>query len=235
MSNKNHCETLAKRLTENLNSETFLINEKFYNGSKSKTTPSGWLYVTDSNEPNHVRYILGEPKEHNALLIGLNPNNGIPQKTDSSMQYAVEKILRSKPKYQDIGWIVINLYPWRSKAVPGTFEYLSEEYYQHNLEVIRSLKEACHGTRTLDLIWAAWGDSIELSSYFVFTMMSIIHEFGGEEWEDKWKSSGELTKKGHPVHPSYLSRKRCNKRPFKRFDIANYVNLMKRRYPNIAL
>lgn len=59
----------------------------------SAETPYGWIYVGD----DRIRYLLGEPKEKNILVFGINPRTATPLHLDPTLkrvkQYAKTKML----------------------------------------------------------------------------------------------------------------------------------------------
>ena len=106
-----------------------------------------------------------------------------------------------------------NLYPLRSTDPNALPEIESEDLVIRNMKAIHELAQ----TEKTPVFWAAWGGDITIRPYLGIAlklMAEMVNEINGT-----WVHYGELTKYGHPRHPSRLSYSWA----FSEFDISTYV------------
>ena len=157
--------------------------------------PAGWIYLGDQN---NERYILGEPKEKNILVIGVNPGMSLPGEkrvTTRKVTAIIEQCFGA-----NYGWIMVNLHPQRNsdpkKITPN------DTMTQNNLQVIKYVVEKF----AIKKIWCAWGNAIDkVGNGFLHTSLeniyNMISELAGNR---EWYHYGELTKRGNPRHPRFV-------------------------------
>lgn len=163
----------------------------------SPDTPDGWLYVGDE----HTRYLLGEPKSENILIFGINPSTAKPLSPDPTIK-KVKAICANQ--VGDYGWIMANLCPIRAtkpEDLPKTYNKLLSA---NNIHILMHLLS----TYSVEKIWAAWGDIIEIRDYLVEELLRISKalEENRKYNEILWYRTGALTKRGNPRHPLYLPK-----------------------------
>lgn len=199
--------TITENFTEALgnHANNFVVNGRFWGNN---LTPESWLYVTDSENEDGIRYVLGQPRNENILIIGINPNDGVPEKPDCSLCKAVCNLRRNE-SYSGLGWITVNLYPERYPD-PKKFDSFRKKYFVRNLKAVRAVRDCFD----ISFVWAAWGDSIEINKCYIASMRSIVDSLGNINWVH----NDELTKKGNPRH-FYCA---CADL-FRKFDIIRYV------------
>lgn len=202
--------TITENFTEALgnHANNFVVNGRFWGNN---LTPESWLYVTDSENEDGIRYVLGQPRNENILIIGINPNDGVPEKPDCSLCKAVCNLRRNE-SYSGLGWITVNLYPERYPN-PQKFDSFRKKYFVRNLKAVRAVRD-CFDIR---FVWAAWGDSIEFSKCYFVSMKFIAASLRNIHWQH----DGKLTKKGNPRH----FRVTCAD-SFRDFDTSSYITKM---------
>lgn len=173
------------------------------------------LYCT--NEEKTARFVLGEDGKNPLVCIGVNPSKATPFDYDQTMRTL--KIVSESLDYNGEkfdGYIMINLYPQRSKY-PSDLDLRSQiDLVHQNIELIKK----CLKNRDLT-IWAAWGTSIEKRSYLKEQLIVINTVLESENC--CWVKRGPLSKNGHPHHPLYVSRTA----QFEAFDVKEYLNNIK--------
>lgn len=110
-------------------------------------------------ENDDKRFIIGKTGKRNLLCIGVNPNTANSDSLDQTSQN-VERIAQNNGFD---GWILINLYPKRTKKVSLLDIYADDELLWENINTIRTFLT----TTKLDLktVWLAWGNDIEQRDY----------------------------------------------------------------------
>ena len=166
------------------------------------------LYIC--NDSNTARFILGEVNIGKPLLcIGLNPSTATIDKADTTISKV--KVFAKSLGYD--GWVMFNLYPQRSTNPNNLDNEYNQELHDTNLMHIRSVIDQYRP----DKIWACWGNIIDKRKYLV-DLLSEIRNVCAEN-DVEFINIGELTKAGHPRHPSrlpYISEPKV-------FDIVSYL------------
>ena len=164
---------------------------------------NGWIYLGNEFE----RYVLGEPKQENLLIFGVNPSTATPKNPDATMT-KILKIISKTAELKNCGYIMMNLNPQRTPKP----EELEENAHRtaNNLDVLDFV------IKNFDIkkIWCAWGTSIDKKNFLKFSLDQIKTKLS----DYNWIHYGDLTKKGHPRHPLYtpLNAK------FSKFSMDNY-------------
>lgn len=166
--------------------------------------PAGWIYLGNDYE----RYVLGQPKERNILVLGVNPSTAKPGDDDPTIRN-VRRIAENKG-YD--GWIMVNIHPQRTPYPEKMKE--KNVWSENNPKVIKAVIRDFH----IRAIWCAWGNMIDMSGKkFLYNSLARIYEVLGEN--ALWYSYGNLTKDGNPRHPLYMPLTH----EFHDFDVREYL------------
>lgn len=141
------------------------------------------------------RFVIGKPGKRNLLCVGINPNTADGQRLDPTSRN-VEKIALNNG-YD--GWILVNLYPRRTKKVSFLEREPDKTLFGQNLKLIQSM--VSKNQFGFDRVWLAWGNDIDSlnqpylkeSAYHLCTML--------RELNLDFVSAG-INISGHPTHPS---------------------------------
>lgn len=171
---------------------------------------SNWIYYG-------ARYFLGQPKNNNLLIFGINPSTATPNKLDSTMNHILT-ILADSKDFSDLGWIMMNIYP---QVTPHPEDLkLNKEIMHENFEQIEYILK----NFKIENVWCAWGDSIDnLQKDFLKDSLKNIYEILAK-YNLKFWCYGGTTQKNNPIHPLYTKRKPLDYE-FEEFYIKNYLAL----------
>lgn len=138
------------------------------------------------------RFLLGVKGNKPLYVIGVNPSTADDRKPDRT----ISKVRGFESRYGYNGFVMLNLYAQRT-PYPHTLHNeldlnLHEENMKHILSKIKSEQEVS--------ILAAWGEPILVRSYLKEHLHDLVIKTDG--FNIKWLKIGELTKSGHPRHPS---------------------------------
>jgi hypothetical protein len=161
------------------------------------------------NEDDSVRFILGKDGINKLFVVGLNPSTA--NKEESDITVAKVETVAKNNGYD--GFVMVNLYPQRSTNPNRLPEKGDDGLIIKNIEIIEALAK----NQNMPVFWAAWGNGIVTRSYLIKALNVLtrkIRPLGAE-----WVHYGELTKYGHPKHPSRLSYSWV----FSDFDVVSYV------------
>ena len=166
--------------------------------------PAGWIYLGNDSE----RYVLGQPRERNILVLGVNPSTAKPGDDDPTIRN-VRRIAENKGFD---GWIMMNLHPQRTPH-PEEMEEKAV-WSENNSMVIKAVMRKFQ----INSVWCAWGNMIDIpGKRFLYDALANIYDVLGESV--KWYSFGKLTKHGNPRHPLYMSLNH----EFQEFDVRGYL------------
>ncbi len=171
---------------------------------------NNWIYY--NTKDNQARFILGEKGEKTLICMGINPSTATPSQLDSTL-----KIVRRFSK--DLGydsWIMLNIYSQRATNPNNLDTKINEFYHEENLKYIEQVLK----DRNCD-VWAAWGTLIGKRNYLVNCLVDIYYI--SKKHSVDWYTIGKKSKKGHPHHPLYLSKKL----KLDEFNITNYLKTQK--------
>lgn len=166
----------------------------------------------DITKNNDCRFTLGTEGIKTLFVIGLNPSTANDKKADLT----ITKIMGFAEQNNFDSFIMLNLYPERT-AHPNKLQLqLDDKLHKENIEhIVRILSSKNKAT-----ILAAWGEKIHLRQY-LSGCLNDIYKFANK-YDSVWLKIGNLTKSGHPRHPSRVSYS-CE---LTSFDITNYINLL---------
>lgn len=166
------------------------------------------IYLASDN--NRQRFLLGREGSRMLLVLGLNPSTADQFSSDITAS-KVEKIAEQAGFS---GFVICNLYPCRCtdpQALP------KRQQRAQSLANIAAINKAA-GMLPIAGVWAAWGQNIELRPYLRANCQAIHAALAGRDLP--WFHYGELSKAGHPRHPS----RAAYGWELKPFAIERYVN-----------
>jgi len=152
------------------------------------------LYKT--NEADTARYVMGVYHKHPLIAIGVNPSQATLQKPDMT----VSKVKKFALQLGFDGYIMLNVYPQRATAPDSLHRKKFAPWAAKNL---RTIADVLAGTAPRPVLWAAWGNLIETRPYLGQCLRDIYQL--AAQYDPQWIRLGELTRKGHPRHPSRMS------------------------------
>lgn len=173
---------------------------------KRDDIPQGWIYLGDEKE----RYILGQPGKRNMLVFGINPSTATPG--ENHIDPTIRKVRKLLAEAGYDGWIMANIYPFRSTDPKGLPKQVDRAMQEKNIKVLKALLHAYR----IDAVWAAWGDIIDTRCYLGEILYDIQEELTGDF---EWYYRGKKTRNGNPRHPLYME----SGEPFKWFPVADYA------------
>jgi hypothetical protein len=166
-------------------------------------------WVFKYGNENALRFLLGKKGVNPLFVIGLNPSTADHLKLDPTAQSINQVALNSGFD----SWIILNLYPLRSTDPYELPDSMDSQIHQQNLNSIREIIQ----TTGNPVIWAAWGNGIEIRSYMLQCLRDIYRI--SSDYNCSWLSFGDITQKGHPRHPLYLN----SETEPKLFEIEEYL------------
>jgi hypothetical protein len=153
------------------------------------------IKVYETNSDNTARFALGDYETTPLVIFGVNCSTATDEKLDTT----VTKVKRFSEIKGFDGWLMFNLYPQRATKPEDMHLSMRIEWHQKNLAVIEKyLSQIKKST-----IWAAWGQTIEAREYLQNCLADIVRT--AAKFEPRWVHAGELTKSGHPRHPSRMA------------------------------
>lgn len=153
------------------------------------------MYDIYSGEKNDQwRFTLGKSGNRKLFTIGLNPSTASQEKSDTTV--AKVEAVATRAGYD--GFVMLNLYPVRATDFNKLPNQVNIEAFSTNLASI----EAIVKEESDPVIWAAWGENILAREYFFASAVELIARL--KKYNVSWRRFGDLTKSGHPRHPSRL-------------------------------
>lgn len=147
------------------------------------------------------------------MIFGINPSKATPEKLDPT----IKKICKIINATSYDGWIMMNIYP-QVTPHPEKLNFDSQ-MFEKNLEMIELILEKFD----IKNIWCAWGILIDTAGK-IFLRQSLRNITAIlKNFDLKYFRYGELTAKGNPRHPLYVSLQDS----FQYFDIKKYLSLKK--------
>lgn len=148
-----------------------------------------------SNTSDSERYILGKDGNKKIFVIGLNPSTANREKSDTTVSKVEQAALNSG--YD--GFVMANLYPLRSTNPDDLPHTPNPKAITKNIaEIMKYAHEDPN-----PIFWAAWGVGISIRHYLLESLVCLHSEITKNN--GTWQCYGDLTKFGHPKHPSRLS------------------------------
>ena len=166
-----------------------------------------WCYENDDN--NKIRYILGENGKTPIFCIGINPSTAEPNHLDRTVNRV--RVISIKNNFD--GWFMLNIYPQRATNPDELDHCCKSKNHKKNIDFIDEYLIKYDKP----VIWAAWGILIEKRPYLFDCLRDIFNI--AKEYNSKWITFGNITKKSHPRHPLYLP---INSKKLD-FDILSYI------------
>jgi serine/threonine protein phosphatase 1 len=143
------------------------------------------------------------------VFFGINPSTATAGRDDPT----IRRIKTFAERYNHGSWIMLNIYP-KIESHPNNLPVnMDKAIHKRNIDHIKKYIDDD------SIIVAAWGDAIanKRHPYLKICLREIVNEIDGIN--KKWYSIGELTKKGNPWHPLWVSLDS----ELKKFDIGHYV------------
>jgi hypothetical protein len=169
------------------------------------------IYPNSNN--NNERYILGMLGKRPLIIIGLNPSIANDKEPDMTMK----KVIGFAERNNHDSFIMLNLYPQRTKHPNNLHTTLNSNLHKTNVNHIIEL----FGSYNNATILAAWGGKILIRPFLKNCLAEIVSSTSS--LRIKWQKIGDLTKSGHPRHPSRASYELG----LTDFDIIGYQNTNK--------
>lgn len=165
------------------------------------------------SKDNSSRFLLGNVGNKTLFVVGLNPSTANEEKPDLTLS----KVMGFASKNNYDGFVMLNLYPKRETDPSELPKNENDEILEQNYSEIKSLLEEF---KNFDIL-ASWGENISRRDYLKKSLTEISKIV--EQNNGKWKKIGELTKSGHPRHPSRIAySEKINE-----FNITEYINGLK--------
>ncbi len=145
------------------------------------------------NSPdNTLRFVLGFDNSNPLIVIGVNPSTADDRVPDATIRRVLGYVNRNNFN----GFLMINVYPYRSTNPQNLPEQMDEIIHQQNLKHIMEVFSKHPGATVL----AAFGNPINERKYLKECFADIIKD--AQPFNLKWKQIGKLTAAGNPRHPS---------------------------------
>lgn len=155
---------------------------------------SKWIYQCD--EENENRYVLGHIGKKNLIVVGINPNTGVP----NDLEESVSRVGKIAKGLGFDGWIMLNLYPERRLTVDGLPDTMNSEQNAINLTTFdKVIKDYPNSP-----IVAAWGNDIVKRPFLKSCAHSINQIL--KQRNRNWKCF-KTNKTGDPKHPLFVGYK----------------------------
>jgi hypothetical protein len=167
------------------------------------------IYEPTVTNPD-FRFSLGTYGEKPLFVIGLNPSTADDKKPDRT----ITKVMGFATNYDCDSFIMLNLYAQRTPNPDVLHKEIDEQLHTQNLSYILTALEKYNAISIL----ASWGVRITIRNYLRECLLDIYNETKNKNIN--WLKIGELTRDGHPRHPSrgaYLE--------LTGFNIENYLTI----------
>lgn len=148
--------------------------------------------IYENNEDNSMRFLLGNNGLRPLIAVGLNPSTADDKKPDMT----ISKIIGFASRNNFDSFLMLNLYPQRA-TLPDNLDFKMDLVkHQMNLsKILDKLKQYSE----INLL-AAWGEPINKRDYLTNCLIDLNDKL--KEFKINWLQIGDLTKSGHPRHPS---------------------------------
>tara|TARA_R100001015_G_C4594746_1_gene150004 strand:+ start:113 stop:568 length:456 start_codon:yes stop_codon:yes gene_type:complete len=144
--------------------------------------------------------------------IGLNPSTADDKKPDQT----ISRMMGFAQRCGFDGFIMLNLYPKRTPFPNKLPKRSNAEMADENRRLIKDfLKNYPNGS-----LLAAWGSNIEVRPYLKTELKRIVSDT--QDSNHQWLQIGDLTKSGHPRHPS----RAAYSMGLNEFDIEAYLEML---------
>ena len=145
------------------------------------------------NSPdNTLRFVLGYDNSNPLIVIGVNPSTADDRVPDATIRRVLGYVSRNNFN----GFLMINVYPYRSTNPQNLPEQMDISIHKQNLKHILEIFEK-HSNAT---VLVAFGNPINERKYLKECFADIVKN--AQQFNLKWKQIGKLTAAGNPRHPS---------------------------------
>lgn len=166
------------------------------------------IYKTDSE--NKYRYALGALSAKPLFVIGLNPSTADDKVADPT----IKKVMGFAEQNGYSSFVMLNLYPERSPYPDDLPLEADSNQFEKNVQIILELIS----TQEQADILLAWGDNIYSRDYLLKSIHLIYKTLSSHKVN--WWRISDLTKRGQPRHPLYISYQK----PFCRMDMKIFLS-----------
>lgn len=172
--------------------------------------------IYDNNFDDTSRYILGTSGAKPLIVVGLNPSTANEEKPDMTISKVKGFIKRNNFD----SFLMINLYPQRATN-PDELD-LEIDQKKHKMNLTQIIKRVSI-YEEINLL-ASWGEPITKRSFLTSCLNDLNNILKNQKVN--WLMIGDLTKSGHPRHPSRASYSNG----LKSFEIVNYLDKLRNAY-----
>lgn len=145
------------------------------------------------NSPdNALRFVLGYNNTNPLIVIGVNPSTANDRVPDATIRRVLGYVSRNNFN----GFLMINVYPYRSTNPQNLPEQMDKTIHQQNLHHILEVFSQ-HPNAT---VLVAFGNPINKRKYLKECFADIVKN--AQQFNLKWKQIGKLTAADNPRHPS---------------------------------
>jgi len=163
---------------------------------------------TPAKTNDEFRFLLGNPGKKPLFVIGLNPSTADNKKSDPT----VTRVMGYATRNNFDSFVMLNLYAQRTPYPEKLHVQMNDQLHADNLfHILSTLND-----RNDISILAAWGQTISVRKYLKSCLRDLFKETQNKNIT--WWKIGNLTKTGHPRHPS-----RGAYQPLTKFDIQEYL------------
>ncbi|MDZ7847433.1 MAG: DUF1643 domain-containing protein [Owenweeksia sp.] len=125
-------------------------------------------------------------------VIGLNPSTA----DDNHADQTIKRVMGFADRNGFDSFIMLNLYPKRTPYPDHLDNAFDRKLLQQNIAHIIKISKRTMNPSFL----AAWGETIKVRDYFSTCLHELVKTTKNNR--SRWLKIGELTKSGHPRHPS---------------------------------
>ena len=168
-------------------------------------------FIGDYNDTEDVRYKFEMKGTNELIVVGINPSTAradpkgteFPKK-DATIRKIIGFLSRKRGRFSDFdGFLMLNLSVQSSIEPAKLQESQNKALHERNLQKIESyLKELKKSQEAISVL-LAYGDAISNGKFLKNNLCSIVSLF--QQHSTHFFRLGDLTKKGNPRHPLYLS------------------------------
>ena len=141
------------------------------------------------------RYVLGNPQNNPLIVFGINPSIA----NDKNKDHTISKVMGFAEGNNFDSFIMLNIYPQISTDVKNLHLEFNPNIHLKNLEHIKKIFTRFSNSTIL----ASWSNNISSRKYLKSCLEQIF--IISKNYDFKWLHLGNLTKEGHPRHPSRTS------------------------------
>ena len=163
---------------------------------------------TPAKTNKEFRFLLGNPGKKPLFVIGLNPSTA----DDKIPDHTLRKVMGYSDRNGFDSFVMMNLYAQRTPYPEELHDQVNDQLHAENVfHILSTLKE--HNDIS---ILAAWGETISERTFLKSCLADVFKKTQNKNIT--WLKIGNLTKTGHPRHPSRGAYQDLTK-----FDIQEYL------------